>query len=33
VDVFYVRDDLGRKVEDPERIAELERVVAARARS
>jgi [protein-PII] uridylyltransferase len=30
VDVFYVRDDLGRKVEDPERIAELERAVAAR---
>ncbi len=33
VDVFYVRDDLGRKVADPERIAELERAVAARARS
>ena len=33
VDVFYVRDDLGRKVEDPERIAELERAVAARAGS
>jgi [protein-PII] uridylyltransferase len=33
VDVFYVRDDLGRKVDDPERIAELERVVAVRARS
>jgi [protein-PII] uridylyltransferase len=31
VDVFYVRDDLGRKVEDPERIAELERTVAVRA--
>ncbi|HVH53078.1 MAG TPA: ACT domain-containing protein, partial [Actinomycetota bacterium] len=31
VDVFYVRDDLGRKVEDPERIAELERTVADRA--
>jgi [protein-PII] uridylyltransferase len=33
VDVFYVRDDLGRKVDDPERIAELQRAVAARARS
>jgi len=33
VDVFYVRDDLGRKVEDPERIAELEQAVAARARA
>jgi [protein-PII] uridylyltransferase len=33
VDVFYVRDDLGRKVEDPERIAELERAVAARVAS
>jgi [protein-PII] uridylyltransferase len=33
VDVFYVRDDLGRKVEDPERIAELEGAVGARAAS
>jgi [protein-PII] uridylyltransferase len=33
VDVFYVRDDLGRKIDDPERIAELERAVAARAGS
>ena len=33
VDVFYVRDDLGRKVDDPEGIAELERAVAVRARS
>ncbi len=31
VDVFYVRDVLGRKVEDPERILEVERVLAARA--
>jgi [protein-PII] uridylyltransferase len=31
VDVFYVRDDLGRKVEDPLQIAEVERAVAARA--
>jgi [protein-PII] uridylyltransferase len=31
VDVFYVRDDLGRKVDDPDRIAELERAVTARA--
>ena len=30
VDAFYVRDELGRKVEDPERIAELERALAAR---
>jgi [protein-PII] uridylyltransferase len=33
VDVFYVRDDLGRKVVDPEGVAELERAVAVRARS
>lgn len=30
VDAFYVRDDLGRKVEDGERIAELERALRAR---
>jgi [protein-PII] uridylyltransferase len=33
VDVFYVRDDLGGKVEDPGRIAELERAVTSRAAS
>lgn len=33
VDVFYVRDDLGQKLEDPERIAELEWAVATRVRS
>lgn len=27
IDAFYVRDDLGRKVDDPERIAELERAL------
>ncbi len=30
VDAFYVRDELGRKVDDPERIAELERALRAR---
>lgn len=30
VDAFYVRDDLGRKIEDGERIAELERALRAR---
>jgi hypothetical protein len=30
VDAFYVRDELGRKVDDPERIAELERALEAR---
>jgi [protein-PII] uridylyltransferase len=30
VDAFYVRDDLGRKVDDDERIAELRRVLEAR---
>ena len=30
VDAFYVRDDLGRKVDDEERIDELERVLRAR---
>ncbi len=31
IDVFYVRDVLGRKVEDPEQTAEVERALAARA--
>jgi hypothetical protein len=30
VDAFYVRDDLGRRVDDPGRIAELERALRAR---
>lgn len=30
VDAFYVRDELGRKVDDPERIRELERALTAR---
>jgi [protein-PII] uridylyltransferase len=30
VDAFYVRDDLGRKVDDPERIDELEHALRAR---
>jgi [protein-PII] uridylyltransferase len=30
VDAFYVRDELGRKVDDPERIAELQRALEAR---
>jgi [protein-PII] uridylyltransferase len=30
VDAFYVRDELGRKVEDDERIAELERALRSR---
>jgi [protein-PII] uridylyltransferase len=30
VDTFYVRDELGRKVEDDERIAELERALRSR---
>jgi [protein-PII] uridylyltransferase len=30
VDAFYVRDELGRKVDDQERIAELERALRAR---
>lgn len=30
VDAFYVRDELGRKVDDLERIAELERALRAR---
>jgi [protein-PII] uridylyltransferase len=30
VDAFYVRDELGRKVDDPERMAELERALEAR---
>jgi [protein-PII] uridylyltransferase len=29
IDAFYVRDDLGRKVDDPERIEELERALRA----
>lgn len=33
VDAFYVRDDLGRKIEDGERIAELERALRARLES
>jgi [protein-PII] uridylyltransferase len=32
VDSFYVRDDLGRKVDDLERVRELERVLGARIR-
>ena len=30
VDVFYVRDALGRKIEDPGRVAELEDALRAR---
>jgi [protein-PII] uridylyltransferase len=30
VDAFYVRDELGRKVDDDDRIAELRRVLEAR---
>jgi [protein-PII] uridylyltransferase len=30
VDVFYVRDELGRKVEDAEQIGEIERALRAR---
>ena len=30
VDAFYVRDELGRKIEEPERTAELERALLAR---
>ncbi len=30
VDAFYVRDELGRRVEDPERVAALEDAVRAR---
>jgi hypothetical protein len=30
VDSFYVRDDLGRKVDDLERVRELERALRAR---
>jgi [protein-PII] uridylyltransferase len=30
VDAFYVRDELGRKVDDAERIEELERALRAR---
>jgi [protein-PII] uridylyltransferase len=33
VDAFYVRDDLGRKVDDEQRIAELERALRARLES
>ncbi len=33
VDAFYVRDELGRKVDDDERIAELERALRARLES
>jgi [protein-PII] uridylyltransferase len=33
VDAFYVRDELGRKVDDGERIAELERALDARLRA
>jgi [protein-PII] uridylyltransferase len=33
VDAFYVRDELGRKVDDPERIAELEGALEARLAS
>jgi [protein-PII] uridylyltransferase len=32
VDTFYVRDQLGRKIEEPERIADVERAVTARLR-
>jgi [protein-PII] uridylyltransferase len=32
VDSFYVRDDLGRKVDDLERVRELERALGARIR-
>jgi len=30
IDAFYVRDALGRKVEEPDRVAEIERATAAR---
>jgi [protein-PII] uridylyltransferase len=30
VDAFYVRDELGRRVEEPERIADLERALVSR---
>ena len=30
VDSFYVRDALGRKVEEPDRIDEIERTLRAR---
>jgi len=30
VDAFYVRDDLGGRLEEPERVAELERAIRAR---
>ena len=30
VDAFYVRDELGRKLGDPERITDLERMLHAR---
>jgi [protein-PII] uridylyltransferase len=30
VDAFYVRDELGRKLDDPERVAELEHTLRAR---
>lgn len=32
VDAFYVRDELGRKIDDPEQVAELERALRARIR-
>ena len=30
VDAFYVRDELGRKVQDPERIVSIERTLTER---
>jgi [protein-PII] uridylyltransferase len=30
VDTFYVRDELGRKVDDPEQVAEIERALRSR---
>jgi [protein-PII] uridylyltransferase len=33
VDVFYVRDELGRKVDEPDRIETIERTMASRLRA